>query len=135
MSNPTVQVRSGASPWLVECEDEAGHRWQADEPVALGGGDTAPTPDHLLLSSLGACTTITVQMYAARKQWPLAGVQVELTLSRAEKPATGADIVRNIRLDGELDDDQRDRLLEIANACPVHRLLTGGIRIASTLVA
>lgn len=133
MSNPIVRVQSGTSPWRVDCEDEAGHRWQADEPAALGGADSAPTPDHLLLSSLGACTTITVQMYAARKQWPLTGVRVELTLNPDGKPEAGTDIRRRIELIGDLDEGQRERLLGIANACPIHKLLTGEVRIASEL--
>jgi putative redox protein len=77
---------------------------------------------------------ITLQMYAARKQWPLSGVEVELQFNPDGVPAAGGtDISRRISLSGELDETQRQRLLQIANACPMHKALTGEIRIASEL--
>lgn len=135
MSSPTrVTARSTATDYIVEFTDPAGHRWQADEPEALGGGDTAPDPMQLVLSGLGACTAITLKMYAARKQWPLRDVEVELELNPAGKPEAGNDIRRQVRLEGDLDEAQRERLLQIANACPVHKLLAGEIRIDTALV-
>lgn len=125
---------SGAD-YRVDPDDGAGHIWHADEPASLGGGDSAPTPDHLLRSALGACTAITLRMYAARKQWPLEAVGVELALDPDGKPGTGTEIARTIHLRGPFDADQRKRLLQIANACPIHRLLTGEVRVASTLGA
>lgn len=133
MDIPTVRAVSGPDPYSVALVDERGHRWSGDEPAELGGGDTGPTPSQLLLSSLGACTVITLQMYAARKQWPLSGVEVELQYNPDGVPAAGTDITRRISLRGELDETQRQRLLQIANACPMHKALTGEIRIASEL--
>lgn len=131
---PLVRVSNGDTPWIVRCIDDAGHEWIGDEPLADGGSNIGPSPKHLLLSALGSCTVVTLQMYAQRKQIPLTGVEVELALNPAGKPDNGNDISRRITLQGELSSEQRERLLQIANLCPVHKILTGEIRVASSLV-
>ncbi len=134
MSNiPCVTARLEETPYLVTFNDDLGHTWTADEPAEVGGGNSAPTPDRLILASLGACTAITLKMVAARRQLPLIGVQVELQLNPAGKPASGNDIVRQITLQGDLNDEQQAQLLKAANACPMHKLLTGEIRIQTEL--
>lgn len=129
----TVHARSGEAPYSVTLDDDLGHAWRGDEPSDKGGGNTGPDPTRLLLSSLGACTVITLQMYAARKQWRLAGVEVELQFNPDGKPTSGTDISRRITLRGELDDQQRSRLLQIANACPIHNVLVGEVRIDTSI--
>ncbi len=108
----------------------AGHALTADEPVDLGGRDLGPAPYDLLLAALGACTAMTLRMYANQKKWDLKKASV--TLSHEKR--TDAEnkkfdfITREIALEGELDAAQRARLLEIANKCPVHKTLTGDMR-------
>ncbi|KAA0070670.1 OsmC family protein [Rhodanobacter sp. T12-5] len=135
MNISIVHASSGTVPYTVTLRDDSGHTWLADEPVEAGGADIGPSPHHLLLSALGACTAITLQMYAARKQWPLSAIAVELRFNSAGTPANGNDIARAIALQGDLTDEQRERLLQIANACPIHKVLTGEVRIATTLQA
>lgn len=119
------------------------HRFLADEPVEVGGRDAAPNPYELLLAALGACTAMTVRMYATRKQWPLEAVRVRLMhekihaedcLDCETKQGLVDRIEGEISLGGNLTDEQRQRLLEIANNCPVHRTLTSEIAIETRLV-
>jgi putative redox protein len=130
---PTVTAVNGATPYIVTLEDRRGHRWLADEPLEAGGANEGPSPTTLLLSALGACTAITVRMYAARKSWPLAGVEVQLEFNPEGAPPEGNDIRRRIALRGQLTEEQRERLLDVANKCPLHKVLTGRTRIHTAL--
>ncbi len=117
------------------------HRFLADEPVAAGGLDSGPGPYDLLLAALGACTSMTLRLYADRKQLPLTRTRVRLRHSRIYAADCAAcetkegmldRIDRIINLEGELDAEQRKRLLEIADKCPVHRTLTSEIDIRTS---
>jgi putative redox protein len=120
-----------------------GHRLTADEPIDAGGGGEGPGPYDYLLAALGACTSMTVRMYAARKAWPLARVTVRLRHAKIHA-ADCADcetsvgmvdrIERDITLEGALSAEQTAKLMEIADKCPVHRTLTSEIRIVTRRV-
>jgi len=118
------------------------HRLRGDEPVNAGGTDTGPNPYELLLAALGSCASITVRMYADRKQWPLEGVHIQLSYGAPHADDSAAcdtetrtitSIEMEVSFAGDLSEQQRERLLEIANKCPVHRTLTSRIQIRGTL--
>lgn len=119
------------------------HYWLADEPVALGGDNTGPDPYEMMLAALGACTSMTLRLYATRKKLPLTHVKVELKHNRThgkecenceEKSETTEVINREITLVGDLNPEQRERLLEIADMCPVHKTLHANLEVSSSLV-
>jgi uncharacterized OsmC-like protein/alpha/beta superfamily hydrolase len=129
----------GIFPQLISTH---GHLLRADEPVEVGGANSGPGPYDFLLAGLGACTAMTVRMYAERKKWPLENAHVTLRHAKihaedcadCETKAGKLDrIERIIRLDGPLDAEQKARLMEIADKCPVHRTLTSEIRIETRM--
>ena len=118
------------------------HRLLADEPQSVGGSELGPTPYDLLASSLAACTSMTIQMYAKRKGWPLENVTVEVKHGRKhkidcddseDKPKMIDHFDKRIQLEGDLDKVQRQKLYEIGSRCPVHKTLSNTIEIDSTL--
>jgi putative redox protein len=113
----------------------AAHRLVADEPVDSGGGDAGPAPHELLLAALGACTSMTLKLYAERKGWPLRECDVKLTYSKERRESGEVTLIqRAIVLHGDgLTAEQRERLLEIAGKCPVHKTLTNPIEISTNL--
>jgi putative redox protein len=107
-----------------------GHHFLADEPEDAGGANLGPAPGQLLQSSLAACTAITVRMYADRKQWALEKIQVEVDTEKNEGKTI---FKRQVTLMGNLTEEQRQRLLQIANACPIHKVLTNPIEVLTVL--
>ena len=139
----TVIARVGRSGYRTEI-DAAHHTLVADEPLEAGGTDEGATPYDLILAALGACTAMTLRMYADRKKWPLEGVIVRMHHGRAHaaddqqcenRPVRLDQIERTLELSGPLTHDQRVRLAEIAERCPVHRTLDAGVRITTRLSA
>lgn len=104
------------------------HQLLADEPIEFGSADLGPAPFEFLCAGLGACTSITMRMYADRKGWPVDHISVDVTHAK-EIHADGIKrdvFTRVIRMKGDLDEAQRARMIEIANKCPVHRTLEAG---------
>ncbi|MFZ1344208.1 OsmC family protein [Thiothrix eikelboomii] len=128
----TVTVNLRSSDGYV-CDIKAGHHQLiADEPIPLGGTDLGPTPYVYLKAALGACTAMTIRMYAERKQWPLQDAVITLRHSRDGNKESVFE--RDIKLVGELDEEQRQRLLDIADRCPVLKTLSHGATILSKLI-
>jgi uncharacterized OsmC-like protein len=142
VDRPDVVVRGSVAGFAQEITVGT-HRLYSDEPRDVGGEDAGPSPYELLAAALGACTSMTLGEYARRKQWPLASVVVRLRHSKIHaidcsdcdtKDEILDHIDRDIELTGNLTKEQRERLLEIADKCPVHRTLTFGMKIHSRLV-
>jgi putative redox protein len=106
-----------------------GHFIYSDEPESVGGSDEGMTPGALLLASLGSCTAITIRMYADRKAIPLDSLKVELEICNEEQMSAQTSINRKITLSGDLSGEQHSRLMEIADRCPIHKILSNPIKI------
>jgi putative redox protein len=141
MKEARVTVRGSGASFAQEIIAGT-HHLRADEPPSAGGTDTGPTPYDLLLAALGACTSMTVAMYARRKSWPLEKIAVRLQHSRiyakdcadCETKEVFLDrIDRELEFTGPLTPEQRQKLLEIAERCPVHRTLMSQLNISSWL--
>jgi putative redox protein len=134
-----ISATVGASGYRTDVQ--AGpHSFVADEPIALGGSGLGPTPYELLLGALSSCMAMTLRMYADRKGWPLQSVTIQLRTDKAhqqdcercETSDVGPPrIARRIELAGPLSDEQRTRLLQIADRCPVKQTLERGLKVES----
>jgi putative redox protein len=120
------------------------HVFHTDEPSDYGGNDQGPTSIELLLAALGACASVTAQMYAARHQWPLREVHVDVSYARVPAEDYGSSdtslgmvdqIDVGITFTGDLSEEQQARLFDIANRCPVHRMLVSHVKIRPKLIA
>ncbi len=129
----TVSERAGGQ--FTQDVRTSRHCLYADEPESLGGADIGPSPYEFVLAGLGACTSITLRMYAERKDWPLEHISVDVSYKMT---GFGQDIrsvfIRKITLKGDLDEAQKTRLLQIADKCPVHKMLQSSTEIRTTLV-
>lgn len=134
MSDVVIVAENGQGRYQQEVR-VGQHRLLADEPVSVGGGDAGPAPFDFLMAGLGACTSMTLRMYAERKELPLTGIKVTLSHEKIEVDGKLRDrIKREIALEGELSDSQRQRLLEIAGKCPVHRALSHSLLLECALI-
>jgi len=146
-TSPTAITTEDAVGWVTARIGRTGFRTDAtarthtlivDEPIAVGGTDLGPTPYESLLTALGACTAMTLRLYADRKKWPLESVTVQMRSGKShekdcedcatKKVGIGV-IQRRLELEGALTDEQRSRLLEIADRCPVKQTLERGIHV------
>jgi uncharacterized OsmC-like protein len=137
MSGPQIVWVRETGPKYENVVEIGPHRLTADEPVADGGGARGPQPFEYVLSGLGACTSMTVRMYADRKGWKLTRVAVRLEMDKVDGPEGKGKIdriVREIELEGELDAEQRQRLVAIAEHCPVHKFLSAEKRIETRAI-
>ena len=136
-----VVVQIGQTGYTTQIK-AGNHSFRADEPIAVGGDDYGPGPYDLLLASLGSCTAMTLRMYADRKKWPIGNITIHMNHKKVyqedcqncQDKSSKVDVIeRHITIQGAIDQEQKDRLLIIADKCPVHRTLHGEIQVQTIL--
>ena len=130
-----IQASIGLEPYVTRISTR-GHVITGDETHENGGKDLGPTPTELVLSGLAACTASTLKMYADRKEWPVERINVRIGIHTDKHPdgTQTAHMKRVIQFEGLLTDDQKERMLQIAEKCPIHRLLTNEVEIVTSLI-
>ena len=132
----SIVVRSTGTPYTTRIS-VGHHEWLADEPPESEGQDRAATPFQQFLGSIGSCSIITAQMYARRKGWPLESLEAEVTHERIDaadcpdcetKKGKVSEITLQFRIEGDLTEEQRERILEIAGRCPIKRAIEGEVK-------
>lgn len=126
-----VTANNGKENYVIAIQTPTGNSVLADEPKEKGGQDKGLSPKELLGAALAACTNATVRIYCERKEWDLTNVQVEIELIEQEDETI---FKRKLKFEGNLDQAQRNRLLNVANACPIHKILTHTITVNTALL-
>jgi len=130
----SIYSRIGTEKYQIEISTPSGNELTADEPLEMGGQDLGFSPKELLAASLAACTSATLRMYADRKEWDLQEVKIKIDLDFLAQESKTI-INRELELIGNLNEQQRKRLLDIANACPVHKMLSNPFEISTRKVS
>ena len=130
----SIKSKTQNENYEVEIKSESGHVLTADEPNELGGLNKGMSPDELIIAALAACTSATLKMYAQRKEWDLKEVYTDIEYVKGEKTGDLPTIHRDIKFEGNLDDKQKVRLMIIADKCPIHKLISGQVKINSELI-
>src|SRR5690606_38428743 len=130
-----LSVSIGKNQYQTTINIAPSHVLAADEPTEVGGKDLGPAPTEFFLTALGSCKAITMRMYADRKSWPLDEAIITLSMETLKSEMQSTTYIKcHIRLQGELTDLQRNRLLKIAEKCPIHKILSNPIVIESNLI-
>ncbi len=134
MASPVTVTERPGGKYTLDV-DNGRHKLYADEPLSFGSADLGPSPFEYLCASLGSCTAITLRMYAGRKNWDVENISVTVThsLRKTTDGKTQNVFSRVLNVVGELDDAARGRLVEIANKCPVHKIMEHGNLIETRL--
>jgi len=132
----TIEATLTSKNGMITTLSNGRHIWNADVAEALGSADRAPDPHDLLDSSLAACTALTLELYARRRKMPVQSIRVLIdhVEGKNEKGESRYQLKRRILIEGDLSDEERARLLEIANKCPVHKILSGELDVETELV-
>jgi putative redox protein len=128
----TIKSKTSRDNYETIIHSSSEHELISDEPQSLGGQNKGMSPDELVIAALASCTSATLKMYAQRKTWDLQEVKTEITFTHG-KAGELPTIHRDIELVGDLTEEQKERLFQIANKCPIHRVLTNAIEVSSEL--
>ena|ERR1700752_3058131 len=131
----TIEAHMHRTNGALTTLSDGRHTWTADLEQKVGGNEAAPDPHDLLDSALAACTALTLEVYLRRKGWAVTDVHVTIdhVETKAEDGKVHYQLRRNVRIEGDVSQEDRQRLLDIANRCPLHRILTGQIEIDTVL--